>query len=118
MRTMLATPFVCAFLIGAGWAAAQTPQRPPAASLTTPKGTSEPVDALGFVHRWMVLEPVPVSGRLTEAAVHEALQAAPPALPGDSLPHDGESVSINGSSYIWHALDTRNYNFNLYHFAW
>jgi len=74
-------------------------------SLTTPKGASQPVDARGFIHRWRVLEPVPVSGRLTESAVQEALQLA--ALP-----------NVVDAQKKWHALETVNYNLNLYHFAW
>ena len=58
------------------------------------------VDTRGFIHRWQLLEPIAVAGRLTESAVQEALQANP-------LP----------SSPAWHAVDTTDYNVNLYHFA-
>ena len=51
-----------------------------------PKSASQPVDARGFIHRWLVLEPVPVPGRLTESAVEEALQIAATARRGDALP--------------------------------
>jgi hypothetical protein len=27
-------------------------------------------------------------------------------------------VTVNGAEHAWHALDTSNYNLNLYHFAW
>jgi hypothetical protein len=92
--------------------------RPAAASLAPPTSATLAVDARGFIRRWLVLEPVPVQGRLTEAAVQEALQLA--ALPEmrDALPKHGESVTVAGSTHAWHALDTRNYNVNLYHFAW
>ena len=50
--------------------------RPAPSSLTQPKGTSENVDNRGFIHRWLVLEPLPVAGRLTEAAVEEAVHSA------------------------------------------
>jgi hypothetical protein len=114
------------FLVGltSTWVAAQDqpaePARPrPAAStLKPPKGATLPVDTRGFIHRWFVLEPVPVSGRLTESAVQEALQLA--ALPGgaSAAPADGERVTVNGAEHRWHALDSTNYNVNLYHFAW
>jgi hypothetical protein len=92
--------------------------RPAATSLTQPRSATQPVDARGFIHRWLVLEPVPVTGRLTQPAVEEALKSA--SLPGslDTLPHDGDSVTIASSAVKWHALDTLNYNLNLYHFAW
>jgi hypothetical protein len=92
--------------------------RPAAATLTRAKGSAQPVDTRGFIHRWLVLEPVPVSGRLTEAAVQEGLKLA--ALPNvaGAEPADGATVTVNGANYAWHALDTSNYNLNLYHFAW
>jgi hypothetical protein len=37
---------------------------------------------------------------------------------GDLLPKDRDIVTVNGSTHAWHALDTLNYNVNLYHFAW
>ncbi|HUQ11913.1 MAG TPA: hypothetical protein VM146_16480 [Steroidobacteraceae bacterium] len=91
--------------------------RPAPTTLKSPTGSTQRVDARGFIHRWLVLEPVPVPGRLTEAAVEEALQTAP--LPEqDALPRDGETVRLGGATPKWHALETINYNLNLYHFAW
>ena len=96
--------------------AQQEVARPPAPTLSRAKGAAQPVDARGFIHRWLVLEPVPVPGRLTQPAVQEALQLA--ALPAGIQPADGATVAINGATHAWHALDTSNYNLNLYHFAW
>ena len=118
MKRALAT-LVLGFTAFAGTAhAEQVATRPAATSLTAAKGTTQPVDARGFIHRWLVLEPIPVPGRLTESAVDEAVQSAP--LPGsmDSLPRDGETLTLASNSVAWHALDTLNYNLNLYHFAW
>jgi hypothetical protein len=75
--------------------------RPAPSTLKAPKGATQRVDSRGFIHRWRVLEPIPVPGRLTESAVEEALKSAP-------LPEQPQ----------WHALETTNYNLNLYHFAW
>jgi hypothetical protein len=101
--------FLCLCVLGTA-AFAQTspePPRPAASTLAPATGESLPVDARGFIRRWRVLEPVPVSGRLTESAVEEAIRtAALPIAPGADAP------------YAWHALDTRHFNFNLYHFAW
>ncbi|HEX5162800.1 MAG TPA: hypothetical protein VFV88_13845 [Steroidobacteraceae bacterium] len=97
--------------------AAQDAPRAPAATLARAGTTKIPaVDARGFIHRWLVLEPVPVEGRLTEPAVQEAIAAA--ALPEGSQPAHGATVTIKGAPRAWHALDTTNYNLNLYHFAW
>ena len=97
--------------------AAEPVVRPPAASLAHPSGASRPVDADGFIRRWLVLEPIVVGGQLTETAVEAALQSASAAAPATSLPRDGDLVEQNGT-LRWHALDTKAYNFNLYHFAW
>ena len=94
---------------------AQQAPRPPAPTLTEPKGTTGHADARGFIHRWLVLEPVPVPGRLTESAVKDALQSAP--LP-DALPRAGDALTLANTAVKWHALETSNYNVNLYHFAW
>jgi len=96
-------------------AVAQDAPRTPAPSLTEPKGATTRADARGFIHRWLVLEPVPVPGRLTEAAVRDALEAAP--LP-DALPRAGNALTLANTAVKWHALETSNYNVNLYHFAW
>ena len=56
--------------------AADTPSRPAPTTLAAPKSPSLRVDARGFIHRWRVLEPIAVPGRLTEPAVQEALQSA------------------------------------------
>jgi hypothetical protein len=98
--------------------AEQAATRPAATSLIHPKSASQSVDARGFIHRWLVLEPVPVPGRLTESAVEEAVQSAPLPDAVDSLPREGEAVTLSNSSVTWHAFDTINYNLNLYHFAW
>ena len=91
--------------------------RPAATTLSSPKGASQPVDGRGFIHRWLVLEPVTVPPRLTESAVKEALKLA--ALPdAGTKPADGAVVTVNAADYKWHALETSNYNVNLYHFAW
>lgn len=92
--------------------------RPAATSLTPPKGATQAVDARGFIHRWLVLEPLPVPGRLTEAAVEEAVQSAPFPSPQETLPREGDAATLLNNSVSWHAFDTINYNLNLYHFAW
>jgi hypothetical protein len=111
----VATTILSLLLYGTAHAQQAAP-RPAATTLTSPKGASLPVDARGFIHRWLVLEPVPVPGRLTEAAVQEALKTA--ALPDGARPAGGSKVTVNGVELTWHALDTLNHNVNLYHFAW
>ena len=42
------------------------------------------------------------------------------ALPenADAQRIDGGKVTVNGAALQWHAVETLNYNVNLYHFAW
>jgi len=90
--------------------------RPPAPSLSKPTSATQPVDARGFIRRWLVLEPIPFSGRLIESDVLKALQTKPLQSLED-VPSDGDIVDQNGA-LKWHALETVRYNVNLYHFAW
>ena len=39
-------------------------------------------------------------------------------MPAEPQPHDGETVKLGDTDAAWHAVDTRNYNVNLYHFAY
>ena len=34
------------------------------------------------------------------------------------IPHDGDKASVGSEELIWHAVDTKEYNVNLYHFAY
>jgi hypothetical protein len=117
MKTTLTILISCLAASGSAFAAQDAPRARPT-TLVEPKGIVQPVDSRGFIHRWLVLEPIAVPGRLTESAVQEALKNS--ALPdmGATLPKDGDAVTINGSAHAWHALETTNYNLNLYHFAW
>jgi hypothetical protein len=99
-------------------APAQEPRaRTAAPSLLPAAGPARAVDARGFIRRWLVLEPIAATGPLTESAVEAALQSAALAGPLTALPRDGDVVQQAGAPR-WHALDTKDYNFNLYHFAW
>ena len=118
MKTLLTIYLSCLCALPSVVRAEAGAQRPAATSLARPKGGAQPVDTRGFIHRWLVLEPVPVSGRLTETAVQETLQLAQLPEAGQALPKDGEVATVNGAAHTWHALDTLNYNLNLYHFAW
>jgi hypothetical protein len=95
-----------------------TVARPAARTLSKPASPTRPVDAAGFIRRWLVLEPIKVAGVVTESGFQEALQGGSiPAL-GAVLPRHGDAVTVNDSSLTWHAVDTALYNVNLYHFAW
>jgi hypothetical protein len=117
MKSLLICLSFAATSLGAAHAQTEAP-RPAPTTLSKPGSAAQPVDKRGFIHRWLVLEPVSVPGRLTETAVQDALKSAALPDPGDTLPGDGDMASLAGASQKWHALDTTNYNLNLYHFAW
>jgi hypothetical protein len=91
--------------------------RPPAASLTRPASPAKPTGADGFIQRWLLLEPIRVPGQLTEAAVRSAVEKDF-SVTVTPLPHDGETLKVGDTELKWHAVDTLNYNVNLYHFAY
>jgi len=91
--------------------------RPPASSLTRPTSPAKPTDTDGFIQRWLLLEPIRVPGQLTESAVRTAVEKDFP-VPAPPLPHDGDKLTVGDSDLTWHAVDTVNYNVNLYHFAY
>ena len=91
--------------------------RLPASSLTRPTSPAKPTGADGFIQRWLLLEPIRVPGQLTEAAVRSAVEKDFPVT-ADPLPRDGDMLKVGDTELKWHAIDTLNYNVNLYHFAY
>jgi len=91
--------------------------RPPAPSLARPASPARPADAAGFIQRWLLLEPVRVPGQLTHSAVRTAIEKDFP-VPLTPLPRDGDTLTLGDSELTWRAVDTVNYNVNLYHFAY
>jgi len=85
-------------------------------TLTPPASPQKTTGADGFIQRWLLLEPIPVTG-LTESAVQASLKKEffPNQL--TVMPHDGDQVTVGDKQLTWHAVDTKNYNVNLYHFA-
>lgn len=100
-----------------GGSAQKTPERLLAPTLTRPASRSRAPDAAGFLRRWLVLEPIRTTGQLADSAVRAAV--ATEYFPGQltTVPRDGDTVTVGTSELTWHAVDTINYNVNLYHFA-
>jgi hypothetical protein len=98
-------------------AAAADAVRPAASTLKPADARAKAVDEAGFIRRWLVLEPLTVSGRLTQDEVEKVVQATSPDQ-RLAVPRDGDMVDAGDKPRRWHALDTNNYNLNLYHFAW
>ena len=106
-----------ALLAGMGPAIAADTARPPAPTLTRPASPAKAPDADGFIQRWLLLEPIPAAG-LTDSVVQAAVKKDYFPNQFTVLPRDGDKVTVGGAELTWHAVDTKNFNVNLYHFAW
>jgi hypothetical protein len=106
-----------AFLVPAA-SFAQDPHPPAvkADTLTKPVGAAKPPSADGFIQRWLVLEPIPANA-LTQNAVQTLVHKDYFPDQYTVIPHDGDKETVNGKDLIWHADDTKNYNFDLYQFS-
>ena len=101
-------------------AGAQAP-RGKAPTLTRAGSTAKPPDANGYLQRWLLLDPITITIRsnqqLTDSFVQTVLKKE--YFPGqfNGVPKDGDTVTVGDQELVWHALDTSDYNVNLYHFA-
>jgi hypothetical protein len=96
--------------------AADITNRHPAPSLMRPNSAEKAPDAAGFMQRWLILEPIAANG-LTDRAVQAAVKAEYFSDQLSIVPRDGDTVTVGGTNLTWHAVDTKEYNVNLYHFA-
>jgi hypothetical protein len=87
-----------------------------ASTLIYPATPIKAPDKEGFIRRWLVLEPIRVNG-LTQSVVQATVKKEYVPKQFTVIPHDGDRVKVEDSYLTWHAVDTRLYNVNLYHFA-
>jgi hypothetical protein len=87
-----------------------------ASTLTRPATPTKDPDGEGFIRRWLVLEPTGANG-LTQSIVRTIVKKE--HFPGQFsvIPRNGDKVDVEGNDLTWHAVDTKLYNLNLYHFA-
>jgi len=86
-------------------------------TLSTPVTPSRVTGADGFIPRWTLLEPIPVNG-LTQSAVQAMVKKQWFPDQFTVIPKDGATETVGESTLTWHAVDTKLYNVNLYHFAY
>lgn len=91
--------------------------RSPAPTLIRPASAEIAPGADGFIQRWLILEPIAANG-LTDKAAQSLVKAEYFPNQFTVIPRDGEQVTVGGTNLSWHAVDTKNYNVNLYHFAY
>lgn len=104
--------FLSVLLVATAFAVAQTAP----VTLTPPASPEKTPDAAGFLQRWVLLEPIGANG-LTDSAVQAIVKKEYFPNQFTVVPHDGDKVTVGGAPLSWHAVDTRLYNVNLYHFA-
>jgi hypothetical protein len=85
-------------------------------TLNRAAASAKPVGPDGFLQRWLVLEPIRATG-LTDSVVQAAVKVEYFPNQLSVVPRDGDSVTFGGTNLTWHAVDTGNYNVNLFHFA-
>jgi hypothetical protein len=88
-----------------------------AASLTRPATAEKAAGPDGFLQRWVILDPISHNG-LGDAAVRTAVTREYFPDQQTVVPHDGDTVKIGQAEHVWRAVDTKNYNINLYHLAY
>jgi hypothetical protein len=91
--------------------------RGPAPTLRHPSTPAKAPDEEGFIRRWLILEPIGANG-LTDSAVQAAVRKEYFPNQFTVIPHDGDKVTVDGADLTWHAVDSKLYNINLYHFAY
>ena len=74
-------------------------------------------NAQGFISRWLILEPITIGNQQTENASKAAVKTNYFPNQLTVLPHDGDKVTVGSNELAWHAVETANYNVNLYYFA-
>jgi hypothetical protein len=85
-------------------------------TLTSPTAPEKAPNADGFIQRWLLLEPIGANG-LTDSIVQTAVNKEYFSNQFTVIPHDGDKVTVGDKELTWHAVETRNYNVNLFHFA-
>ncbi len=76
----------------------------------------------GFVQRWLVLEPVKKNisrnNIITDDYLKTTFAADNFSNDYNILPKNGEIVKIGEQNLKWHSLESKTFNFNLYHFTY
>lgn len=79
-------------------------------------------DAKGFIQRWLVLEPVKKditrNNILTDSYLRTTFSADNFSNDYTTIPKNGETIKVANQELKWYALDTKTFNFNLYHFTY
>jgi hypothetical protein len=79
-------------------------------------------NAEGFIQRWLVLEPakkdISRNNILTDNYLRTTLSTDNFSNDYNLVPKNGETVKLGNQELKWYALDSKTFNFNLYHFTY
>lgn len=79
-------------------------------------------NAKGFIQRWWVLEPVKKdivrNNIFTDNYLRTTFSTDNFSNDYNAVPKNGEMVKVGSQELKWHALESKAFNFNLYHFTY
>jgi hypothetical protein len=79
-------------------------------------------DPKGFIQRWLVLEPVKKdivrNSIFTDNYLRTTFSTDNFSNDYTTIPKNGETVKVGNQDLKWYALDSKTFNFNLYHFTY
>jgi len=79
-------------------------------------------NAKGFIQRWLVLEPIRKDIRSNNIFTGQYLRTtfSTDNYSNDfnAIPKNGQEVKVGDQELKWYALDSKTYDFNLYHFTY
>ncbi len=79
-------------------------------------------DAKGFIQRWLVLEPIRKdiarNNIFTDNYLRTTFSTDNFSSNYNTIPRNGEEVKLGNQELKWYALDSKAFNFNLYHFTY
>jgi hypothetical protein len=81
-----------------------------------------PPDGEGFLQRWLLLEPITKPNRTNTVFTDSYLRKAfaTEYFPGQmtAMPRNGDTVTVEGQTLAWHALDSSAFDVKLFRFAY
>jgi hypothetical protein len=89
---------------------------------TPASGNKKAPNEKGFIQRWLVLEPVKKdiarNSIFTDTYLRTTFSTDNFSPDYNTVPKGGETVKVGTQDLKWYALDSKTFNFNLYHFTY
>jgi len=89
---------------------------------TPASGVKKAPNTNGFIQRWLVLEPVKKdiarNNIFTDNYLRTNFSTDNFSTDYSTVPKNGETVKLGNQELKWYALDSKTFNFNLYHFTY